>query len=456
MVLLANVYLFEVIAQTVTWQTWYDYENLDNIGYDVLQTNDGGYLFLGTNYPTVNASALLIKTNSLGFVEWKKKYGEEISGGERIMCFCLDINSKGQIVISGYTPDSGIIIKTDSIGDLVSIKKYSFPGIKNVQIYNHCSSIDGGIIACGVAYPPFGQGIIIKLDSSDNVEWYKLDNIFERVIQSKDSNYYFGQEYQILKIDKNGKELWRQSDASIGPVVLEDDDFKIYTGVYSGADSLVVHKLDSAGKKLWEKRYYPGAHGQAMCFSTDNNILLTGYKDTLLQGIIIVSKITLNGDIIFEKQIFSAIGSNLSFIPYAVKSTSDNGYVFTGFTNYPRFTSYMDNILAVKTDSTCSAPLITHINEVTTESLTDFILYQNYPNPFNPVTLIKYNLSKQTFVNLSIYNIRGQLIETLVNSRQSIGIHKEIFSGVSLPTGIYFYCLNSGNQRSVRKMILIK
>ncbi|MBI1937868.1 MAG: T9SS type A sorting domain-containing protein [Ignavibacteriales bacterium] len=101
----------------------------------------------------------------------------------------------------------------------------------------------------------------------------------------------------------------------------------------------------------------------------------------------------------------------------------------------------------------------------------DFILYQNYPNPFNPTTTIEYVIpSVETgyipslhHVTLKIYDILGREIATLVNEHLSPGKYSVQFNvgqisnmRYSLPSGIYFYKLQSGQYSAVHKMILLK
>lgn len=83
-------------------------------------------------------------------------------------------------------------------------------------------------------------------------------------------------------------------------------------------------------------------------------------------------------------------------------------------------------------------------------------LYQNYPNPFNPVTTIAYELPAADYVKLTVYNISGAEITTLVNGRQSAGHYTYNFDGSNYPSGVYFYNLNTGNYSDTKKMILVK
>jgi photosystem II stability/assembly factor-like uncharacterized protein len=85
-----------------------------------------------------------------------------------------------------------------------------------------------------------------------------------------------------------------------------------------------------------------------------------------------------------------------------------------------------------------------------------FSLSQNYPNPFNPTTAIRYQLSVNSNVKLRIYDILGRLVNTLIEERQTAGIHTVTFNANSLSSGIYFYRLEAGNFIEIKKMILIK
>lgn len=88
-------------------------------------------------------------------------------------------------------------------------------------------------------------------------------------------------------------------------------------------------------------------------------------------------------------------------------------------------------------------------------------LLQNYPNPFNASTQITYYLPKLTAVNLSIYNMLGQKIITLVNNLQSEGNHSAIWTGLNYlnyktTSGVYLYQLKAGNSLLMHKMILLE
>lgn len=85
-----------------------------------------------------------------------------------------------------------------------------------------------------------------------------------------------------------------------------------------------------------------------------------------------------------------------------------------------------------------------------------YALEQNYPNPFNPSTLIKYSIAKDGLVNLSVYNVLGEKVMTLVNEVQKANSYSINFNATGLASGVYFYKLESGNYNSIKKMIFIK
>jgi hypothetical protein len=86
----------------------------------------------------------------------------------------------------------------------------------------------------------------------------------------------------------------------------------------------------------------------------------------------------------------------------------------------------------------------------------DCILSQNYPNPFNPLTMINYQLPKTTHVELTIYNLLGQKVATLVSGKQKAGDHQVAWYASGFASGVYYYQLMAGEYKDVKKMILLR
>ena len=86
-----------------------------------------------------------------------------------------------------------------------------------------------------------------------------------------------------------------------------------------------------------------------------------------------------------------------------------------------------------------------------------FELNQNYPNPFNPTTRITYTIPASAFVTLTIYDILGKEVNTLVHEYQNTGSYSIPFDAHGLSSGVYFYKLDvSGHAVEIKKMVLMK
>jgi len=90
-----------------------------------------------------------------------------------------------------------------------------------------------------------------------------------------------------------------------------------------------------------------------------------------------------------------------------------------------------------------------------------FLLHQNFPNPFNPSTEIRFDLPKESIVNLSIYNLMGQKIKTLNSKNLTPGFHSVIWNGTDdfgnyVSSGMYLYSINAKHFQSTKKMLFLK
>ena len=90
-----------------------------------------------------------------------------------------------------------------------------------------------------------------------------------------------------------------------------------------------------------------------------------------------------------------------------------------------------------------------------------FILYPNYPNPFNPVTTIRYDLSKESFVDITIYDMLGNVVYNLANANESPGYKSVQWNAINnqgepVSAGVYLYKIQAGDFVNTKKMILLK
>lgn len=119
--------------------------------------------------------------------------------------------------------------------------------------------------------------------------------------------------------------------------------------------------------------------------------------------------------------------------------------------------SFIYTLVAIPPSPICG---ITRVTEIKTMPI-NYLLEQNYPNPFNPSTIIRYQLSEVTDVELTIFNTLGQKVRTLVNKKQIAGTYQIYWDGrnekgIQMPSGVYLYRLNAGSFIKTRKMLLIR
>ncbi|MDR3666116.1 MAG: T9SS type A sorting domain-containing protein, partial [Ignavibacteriaceae bacterium] len=118
-----------------------------------------------------------------------------------------------------------------------------------------------------------------------------------------------------------------------------------------------------------------------------------------------------------------------------------SGYSSSGPTAITDIYFNNNNVTSVKSEQT---------------TVSSYRLEQNYPNPFNPSTIIRYSIPQDGYVKLSVYNILGKEVSTLVNNWQRSGSYSVMFNARNLSSSVYFYKLESGTFSSVKKLILIK
>lgn len=119
---------------------------------------------------------------------------------------------------------------------------------------------------------------------------------------------------------------------------------------------------------------------------------------------------------------------------------------------------------SLKTGATDGGPIgdpywfsgVTGVEKIDNTVPAKYDLSQNYPNPFNPSTVINYSIPKSGLVTLSVYNLLGQEVATLVNEQQAAGSYKATFNASQFSSGVYFYTLKSNSITLTKKMILLK
>jgi len=145
-------------------------------------------------------------------------------------------------------------------------------------------------------------------------------------------------------------------------------------------------------------------------------------------------------------------GNKIAFFAYDPISINSTPYIWFGWDQVSpqniALRSWMDNVHG------CYWYYVSI--EQNQKSSLKFQLNQNYPNPFNPVTIIKYELANTSSVKLTVYDLLGREVKTLVNKNQTAGKHQVSFDASDLATGIYVYKLTTTQFSETRKMLLLR
>ena len=157
-----------------------------------------------------------------------------------------------------------------------------------------------------------------------------------------------------------------------------------------------------------------------------------------------------------------AVWSNFEANQRDIFLIGTDGQIDTSFNITPYSPSNPDDVMYIKdlilsfrgNDNSSLSSRVEQIPE-------SFTLYQNYPNPFNPSTTIKYILNDNSYVNVAIYNVAGELVKTLFNGPQNKGKNSLIWNAKnnkneSVAGGLYIYSVTTENNIYSKKMMLLK
>ncbi|MDQ3019935.1 MAG: T9SS type A sorting domain-containing protein [Bacteroidota bacterium] len=124
---------------------------------------------------------------------------------------------------------------------------------------------------------------------------------------------------------------------------------------------------------------------------------------------------------------------------------------------YTKIATYIDNKIVEIKDSNINSPeTISGLENISIEIPVTYGISQNFPNPFNPSTTIKFDIPQLSNVKLSIYDIAGREVSTLVNSEMQPGSYNYKWDATNFASGIYFYRIKAGAFVETKRMLLIK
>lgn len=394
-----------------------------------------------------------------------------------VFCFFLIGSSSGQWVqISNGMGNDKSIRTLTVIGNNIfaSVSSPNYP-YTNYGIYlstnNGISWNQSGLNNVGFVFSSvtsgnnifvgtYGQGVYLSTNIGTNWIQAGLDTMYIWSLAVSGNNIYAGTSAYGLYLSTNNGTNWTNIGL-YGQVIhsLALNGNNIYAGTENNHGLFISTNNGSS----WNTSVLSNRTVKALAVSgnnifagTDSGLYISTNNGTNWTSSMSVNINTIN---IFGNNIFVGNGTGVYLstnngISWLDKSqglgVSPGIYVFAFMNNYIFLGTWQISVWRR------SLSEIIRIKSLSTEIPTSHSLSQNYPNPFNPSTNIRYQISKNSFVTLKIFDILGKEIETPVNEKQTAGTYEIIWDASKYPSGIYFYKLEAEKFSEVKKMILIK
>ncbi len=401
---------------TLNWIKRYNGDANGNDGAEEIDVDALGYVYVtGSSEGDDSYDITTIKYSPNGTQYWAKKYDRDGASAEWGKDVKVDLS--GNIYVTGYSNFPG------GLTDMVTLK-YNMAGVQQwARIYNAPENkVD---VAKRMALDAFGNVYITGFSS-----WGSSTNDYD---------------YITIKYNSDGLKRWEIKYN--GPANYQDnadaiavrDSVIVVTGGSRGFDykfnlttvkyvQTVFHA--SVGRKLAE-----------MIYEVSN--LVSWGNLTAGNGNALNAK--LNAAI----QKVNQGNNNAAINQLSAFNNQVDAFVRTG-----KLVPEFGETLTAETDE-----IIQELNRdfcLYNEAPLSYMLTQNYPNPFNPVTVINFSLPVKKFVILAVYDVLGNEIKVLVNEIMEAGQHDISFNASGLSSGVYFYRLEAGEFKDVKKMILVK
>lgn len=455
------------LGQSITWQRTYLYSNWTT-GNSIKQTSDGNYIIAGRRGGSDNWG-IVAKLSSVGDTLWVRYLPATIG-----MTSIIE-TAAGDFVAVG---DNRLVVKLRPDGSIIWMKNIPETGY-SLFFYHLIETTDMKIVAvgkCETGSPTIRSGYLVKIDTDGSKIWSKIirpgntQNTIYHVKQMSDGGFVLAGgitiinniQQLLIRTNMNGDTLWTKSYGSSfsehSNSVFQTLDFGyliIGTIWYNNQHiKLYFTKTDSAGNLQWSKIYGDTntyftlrSSDCAVKIDYNNTFVITGVRATEAFLLAIDSF----GEKIWEKRYpmdtLEISGSSLDLC-------DDSTYVVCGDAfNFPPKDIDAQFLYVLKT--TKADPIGINVNEI--ELPLRFKIHQNYPNPFNPITVIKYEVPKTSFVTIKVFDALGRQVEVLVNRIHQVGIYSISLNAEYYTSGVYFINLTD-NQSFLesKKIMLIK
>ncbi|KAA3617501.1 MAG: T9SS C-terminal target domain-containing protein [Calditrichaeota bacterium] len=378
------------------------------------------------------------------------------------------------------------------------LRVYSYDGSSLLNIAH--AYVDTGL-ASGVSLSP--DETIFLANGTDGLRAYQLNEsslvntahvpfdsgYAQKVTTDANGTVFLVTEKELQAYDYNGvsftKTAWTSIDSGLisdvtvvddGTVFLAGNGWRNRGGFHTDDDGLRAYKYDghSFTNKAhidndgWASGIALGLDGTVYLANGEDGIRVYNYFDTLFTNIAFT--LVFNG---WASDVAIGLDGNIFLADSDYESNSLFAYQYENNSILKNVAKSEDigkaNRVVVSADGTIFLATndeglivyeyaeITSISHNSYSNPESFKLNQNYPNPFNPTTTIEYQLPKTSKIQLSIYNLLGQKVATLVNKKQSAGKYSVEWDATGFSSGLYFYKLETGSGfEQTRKLVVLK
>lgn len=439
------------------------------------ETRDGGIVLIGIDQEGDGGDARVIKLDGSGNTVWMR----DIGGDFEDLGSVIEQTHDGGYICAGYTRSWGAgtrdvwVFKLDADGD--SLWSTTIGGAD----FESCSSIqqlaDGSYLLAG-GTQSFGSGMydfyLIQMEQ----EWPEPPLIVYPPelefgirpigVESDMSVLIRNTTTMPIMLVEAVTELEAFSAVDFTPGYLDPGDsteitVRFYpTASFDYYDTLtVVTPLSSFLLRV--PLHGVGAEFHVYIPYTSINMSTShGESDTAIVPLINDGEV----DAIIYAAYFTAHEDVFSVSPLSAFLPAGNQQEFEVVFNPTVIDTYNSNLCFVHNippDSEICIPVIgeietSHADDQTEGLPNDYFLAEAYPNPFNPSTTIEFGLPQASPVTLTVFDLTGRLVETIVQQQLPAGRHSVSFNGHNLSSGIYFYTLSAGSYSACQKMILLK
>lgn len=453
----------------------------DDEGFSTCQTADGGFIIAGRTYSfgTGEYDVYLIRTDANGETIWAKIYG----GTNNELGWEIQQTSDNGYILVGSSNSFGdwsiYLIKTDADGDTLWTKLHGSSAGYSVQ-----QTSDSGYIIGGKYGGLIGDVCLIKTDGNGDTLWTKkyggaYDDAGYAIRETSDKGYIvvgetrsFGAGYYdiyLIKTDSLGDSLWAKTyggvDDEQGWSVQQTADNGYIVAGYTtssgaGSKDFYLVKTDTLGNVLWTKTHGGASNEAAKSVqqTSDGGYIIAGYTTSFGAGgydVYVVRTDSL-GDSLWTR----TYGGTSNERAWSVQQTADTGYIIAGGT-YSFGTAGSQDVWLIKTES---EPVGIAEDQIANPFLANLKIC---PNPFSKLTKISFTLGQSAkglgqnaeSIELRIYDVSGRLVKDLSCTTPYAHRPTHILwdgtstNGEKLNAGIYF--LKSEELNQPQKVIFL-